>query len=288
MNNAQIKIDPNGKVAVRSLSTDPSFDIFLNGSIKIGSNMRINNTGHLLPIYSSNSCYLGNSTFPFQYIYGNNIWYLVSLQGSDMRFKENIKKIDSPLSKLLKMNGFKYDLKFNNADSIKDPSEQARMESLLKNRMGFIAQEVKDIVPEAVVYEKETDRYYIDYNTILTIAVEALKEQQAEIDLMRSEIDILKNSPKDKSASIESENDIQNPSLKQNTPNPFTDNTKIEMYVPNTVNNAILTVYNLQGEQISQKNLKERGSFSVVIEGHTLKAGMLRQSNITIMRYGVA
>jgi len=63
-------------------------------------------------------------------------------------------------------------------------------------------------------------------------------------------------------------------SLNQNIPNPFSENTTINMYLPNTVSRTTLYIYNMQGEQIKQIAVTERGNTSVTIEGHTLKAGM--------------
>jgi hypothetical protein len=64
-------------------------------------------------------------------------------------------------------------------------------------------------------------------------------------------------------------------------PNPFSANTTIKMYVPNTVSRSTLYIYNMQGEQINQIAVNERGNTSVIIEGYTLKAGMYLYTLIT-------
>lgn len=46
------------------------------------------------------------------------------------------------------------------------------------------------------------------------------------------------------------------------------------MYLPDTVSSAVLYINNIQGNQRKQINLYDRGSPSVTLEGHALKAGM--------------
>jgi hypothetical protein len=148
-----------------------------------------------------------------------------------------------------------------------------------KNRLGFIAQDLEKIVPEAVLYEEDADKYYIEYSAIIPVIVEAMKEQQttiegqqATIEKLTARIETLEgNSAKEKSATIDGTTPA---TLNQNIPNPFTVNTSIEMYVPNTVSRATLYIYNMQGEQIKYIAVNERGNTSVTIECHTLKAGM--------------
>nr|MDA3929107.1 T9SS type A sorting domain-containing protein [Prolixibacteraceae bacterium] len=62
--------------------------------------------------------------------------------------------------------------------------------------------------------------------------------------------------------------------LAQNIPNPFNQSTKINMYLPSEITKAILYVYTMQGAQIDQFEIYERGDTFTTIEGHSLNAGM--------------
>jgi hypothetical protein len=275
---AQMVIESDGDVGIHSLSTDASADIFLNGSVKIFSHSFFSKNGTFRPLSSSNSNYIGNSTFPFQYIHGTDIWANGSLlNGSDRRFKENFREIESPLEKLLQLNGLKYDFISDNADTLSSPKEKEKKELLRKDKMGLVAQDVLEVLPDAVEYDKEIDRYYLDYNAILTLVVEAMKEQQATINQLNDELDNLKSEKTMKSASLDTENLIEETkeaSLQQNIPNPFSATTKINMYLPETTSTAKLYLYTMQGEQVSSYPVQERGNTSVTIEGYTMKAGM--------------
>ncbi len=62
--------------------------------------------------------------------------------------------------------------------------------------------------------------------------------------------------------------------LQQNTPDPFTQNTRIDFYLPNTVQQADLYVYDTNQAQIMHFPLSERGEGSLTIQGQALAAGM--------------
>ena len=56
---------------------------------------------------------------------------------------------------------------------------------------GLIAQEVLDIVPNAVTGSEE-EQYYMDYSKLVVHLVAGMKEQQTQIDALQSEINLLK------------------------------------------------------------------------------------------------
>ncbi len=58
--------------------------------------------------------------------------------------------------------------------------------------LGFIAQDVKDIIPECVIYDELNDIYSIEYTMIIPVLVEAFKEQQKQIQDQQKDIDELK------------------------------------------------------------------------------------------------
>ncbi|MDR0683243.1 MAG: hypothetical protein LBG15_15595, partial [Dysgonamonadaceae bacterium] len=60
-------------------------------------------------------------------------------------------------------------------------------------------------------------------------------------------------------------------SLQQNTPNPFSQNTQIKYYLPATVKTAYLCIYDLQGTQLKQTAIPERGEGIYTLYGSELK-----------------
>jgi len=93
---------------------------------------------------------------------------------SSIRWKSNIVEIDNALEKVINMRGvyFNWDEEHGG-----------------QHDMGFIAEEVGKYVPEIVDYEK--DGVYItgmDYAAITPVLVQAMKEQQKQIEELKAEI----------------------------------------------------------------------------------------------------
>ena len=96
---------------------------------------------------------------------------------SDARVKENILTIDNALEKTLALRGVYY----NRTD--KDDKSQ---------KMGVIAQEVLKVLPE-VVNGSEDNVYSVAYGNMAGLFIEAIKEQQTQIESQKSEIEELKD-----------------------------------------------------------------------------------------------
>jgi trimeric autotransporter adhesin len=63
-------------------------------------------------------------------------------------------------------------------------------------------------------------------------------------------------------------------SLYQNSPNPFTQETEIKMYIPEGVGKATLYVYDLNGKSVQQLPVQARGQAEVKLSGGALTAGI--------------
>ena len=96
---------------------------------------------------------------------------------SDKRVKTNIKTIDNGLEKISKLRGVSY-----NRTDIDDKS----------NKIGVIAQEVKEVLPEVVLYNENDDKYGVDYGKMAGVFIEAIKELKAEVNSLKQEIKQLK------------------------------------------------------------------------------------------------
>jgi myo-inositol-hexaphosphate 3-phosphohydrolase len=108
--------------------------------------------------------------------------------------------------------------------------------------------------------------------------VEALKEQNSRINYLENKI---KDSQLKKASSDEfNEMATSDAMLKQNRPNPFSENTEIEFYLPSTVQKAMLNIYDLQGKQVKSMNIAEREYGNAVIYGSELQPGMYHYSLI--------
>ena len=110
-----------------------------------------------------------NGAFAF-FIFGN-LWANGSVYASDERFKQNITPIQTPLQKLMLLNGVEYEMKTKEFQ--KNHFQPGR-------QMGLLAQNVEKIVPEAV---SEKDGYKgVDYARLVPLLIESIKEQQQQIN----------------------------------------------------------------------------------------------------------
>jgi hypothetical protein len=94
---------------------------------------------------------------------------------SDERIKTNIKTIEYALDKVLLLRGVEYN------DFRIEPE---------RKRIGLIAQEVELIVPEVVRTSEEDGMKSIEYQNLVGLLIEAIKDQQKQINELKN---ILKN-----------------------------------------------------------------------------------------------
>ncbi len=97
---------------------------------------------------------------------------------SDRRYKQNITQLTGSLNKITSLNGYSYNWK-------QDEFPEKNFSD--KKQLGLIAQEVIDIVPEAV-HEGDDGYYSVDYQKMIPLLIEAIKEQQAEINDLKEAI----------------------------------------------------------------------------------------------------
>jgi len=161
---------------------------------------------------------------------------------SDKRYKKNISPIKDALSKIKSLQGVSY---------LWDKQNHPEMNFNDAPQIGFIAQDVEKIIPEAVM--KDNNGYYsMNYSTLIPILNEAIKEQTIIIEEMKNEITELR-------AEITNLKGQFGSKLKGSyftvTPNPFSQSTQIKYTLPNNIANAVYLVYDLQGKIIKKINV---------------------------------
>lgn len=90
---------------------------------------------------------------------------------SDARVKENIETIDNALDKVTQLRGVEYN---------KIGSEE--------KSIGVVAQEIREVLPE-VVKENEDGMLSVAYGNITGVLIEAIKEQQKQIEELKAQLD---------------------------------------------------------------------------------------------------
>jgi DNA-directed RNA polymerase subunit L len=99
---------------------------------------------------------------------------------SDFRFKTNIRPVTNALDKIKALRGVYFNW---NQNDYPDRQFGSNIE------LGFIAQEVEKIIPEIVTKDKTKDEFRsIKYDKLVALLVEAIKEQQKQIDSLKFEV----------------------------------------------------------------------------------------------------
>jgi hypothetical protein len=105
---------------------------------------------------------------------------------SDGRLKKNVKTIDNALDKVMALRGVTYDW-----DTLVNPA--MRLDA--KNHLGFIAQELETVVPQAVSTSSDSMKTKaVAYSELIPLLTEAIKEQQQTIQKQQGMIEKLEGS----------------------------------------------------------------------------------------------
>ena len=95
---------------------------------------------------------------------------------------KNVESLKGNLTKLLKLKGLYFDWKND---------EQTESYTHKKGQdIGFIAQDVEEVIPE-VVFTNSEGYKTLHYNKLVTVAIGSIQEQQTRINMMIEKLDFL-------------------------------------------------------------------------------------------------
>ncbi|MBQ3311135.1 tail fiber domain-containing protein [bacterium] len=123
--------------------------------------------------------YDGTTKYPYSKsvitLYANKVYAFTSTitSYSDRRLKENIVPVEKSLDKIKKINVYEFSMK---SDKNHEP------------RIGVIAQEIKDIIPQAVGIHPFTKYYYINSDWIMFNLINAIKELDKYVQDFQSDL----------------------------------------------------------------------------------------------------
>jgi len=107
---------------------------------------------------------------------------ITAFSASDIRFKENITAIESPIEKIKMISGNTYDWKAENKD----------IHGFEGNDVGVIAQEIEEVLPQLVV-TRDNGYKAVKYDKLVALLIEGIKEQQKQIEDLSNKINKLEN-----------------------------------------------------------------------------------------------
>lgn len=205
-------------------------------------------------------------------------------QASDQALKKDVKDFTKAMDIINQLRPKVY--------RFKDDGNYKLMNLPKGDRYGLIAEEVEKVLPGLVKqtkFETTTDAdklngkqsaavnfKALNYTELIPVLIKGMQEQQAVIDRQQQQIDELKQLIATVVASNASEaktgEAINGAYLIQNMPNPFTESTIVKCYVPSSVKQAQLALYDMKGNAIKSYKLSG-GMNNITINTAGLSSG---------------
>jgi hypothetical protein len=114
----------------------------------------------------------GTSAYRWSAVYSLN----GTINTSDSRMKKNVRDLDLGLDEIMKLRPVIYDWKNDTG----------------KDKLGFIAQELRKVVPNVVVGDESKETLGVLYSDMIPVLTKAIQEQQGQIDALKAENQKLK------------------------------------------------------------------------------------------------
>lgn len=161
---------------IGNASTSKSIIFFTGGDAPSNEKFRLNSSGFVMTAKvasdilpsASNTYDLGSGSYRWKTVYSNNL-----LNISDARLKTNIKSLNYGLQQILKLHPVQYNWKEGTETDTK---------------IGFLAQELRKIIPEAVVGDETKENLAVNYIELIPVLVRAIQDQQKQIEDLKQQV----------------------------------------------------------------------------------------------------
>lgn len=224
---------------------------------------------------------------------GSPDWIVVS----DSRLKKNVTNFTDGLDLLKKIRPVWFEY-----------NGQAGIETGDKKFVGIIAQEMQKVAPYTIGTFTHQDSLgnkteYLDYdaNAVTYILINSVKEQQRVIEEKDSELKavnaqvaelakrleqleriVASNTAKPLTGSAARlETNANGVVLEQNVPNGFSGSSAIKYFIPQSVKEASVNVYSVNGVKVSTYPVKERGESQLTISAEDFQNGVFLYDLVT-------
>lgn len=239
---------------------DPTLIINPSKNVGIGTatpNSKLTVAGAVTPS-TNNSSFLGNSTYRWKEIYCVN----ATINTSDINEKTNIQDLKYGIEDVMKLRPVTYNWKENDNGT----------------RIGFIAQELEQVIGEVVVNEE--GKYGVRYTEIIPVLVSGIKQQQEIITTQNQRIDQLEKEMEEIKAMIKNQSGSQPSQQKPGStgsmnvvPNPTYGKTTVNYTISGDYANASVIVYNELGQKMGEYVITQKGNGSVEVDATSFAGG---------------
>jgi len=244
--------------------------------------IRTNASGVAHVLDSNGNTGLGTASPGARLHVAGDIIYSGGTLSSDRRLKKNIESYNRGLETILSLNPVSYE--YNGKAGISTTSKQ----------IGIIAQELQKVEPELVTTfshseildEEGTIKNHGEFlgiqdGAIKWLLVNAVKEQQAMIDVQAEKIAQLEESIANIGTATDNSSNNTNVTLNgydlaeldQNRPNPFSNSTTIDYIIPTEAQNAEINIFGQSGQLLKTVTLQHVGKGTITLDAEDLPSG---------------
>lgn len=139
---------------------------------------------------------IGSSSGPFWRMYSREFYASTPADYrtySDRSLKQNIVKIPAALDTIMALEGVTYELIKHPMNNKLNERELTDVEIFIRDhQLGFIAQDLEQVLPQLVSEDETSGLKTVGYMGLIPVLVEAVKEQQRQIDAQWEEIELLR------------------------------------------------------------------------------------------------
>lgn len=302
---AQLRVDPYGRIGMGTNYPNPAYKLHIKGDLLLTTypDIPAPNTTPVEFRFKVGNGWPGAEM-------GTNIGTIAFWSGeagyndlaagsvytpSDSSLKTNIKPLTNALEKIKLINSYSYNFKGEN--------EKAK-----KLKYGFLSQEIEKVLPDITLNAKGVK--LLEYQQIIPLLVEGMKEQQKCIDSSKAKIskqdsvnsalqkqindlndkinsccNSNHSAPQGNNNSNNNTNnsvgnidvkltDQQSIVLQDNVPNPWAEQTTINFFLTQDVQKAEMLFYNTSGKLIQSVELTQRGNGTLNVFAENLSDGL--------------
>lgn len=199
---AQINVATNGNVGINV--PNPTYKLQVEGSMSFGC-WGTNSTWEKVILDWTSYQYGNPALYPYNdgqlsigksdkrvSVRATQIWSDNYTTTSDERIKQDISNLSNSIEKLKLLRGVNYLIKESHIKGIPQDSK----DNLQKKQIGFLAQELETVFPELVSKTDSTGLLGINYIGLIPVLVEAIKEQQIQIETLTKQVSELTSNSK--------------------------------------------------------------------------------------------
>ncbi len=199
-----------------------------------------------------------------------------TVSSSDARLKTSVSSLEQKKTQdiIMQLNPVSYyyktPAKAAGEDNVNEDTLEGNDQIYSKQHYGLIAQELQAVLPN-LVYDGGDTYLAINYTELIPLLIQQIQYLTDKVSNLEQSL-----SPEKSMAHAPARNSMANvqATLYQNNPNPYSAETVITYILPASIQDATIYVYDMNGLQLNQYALLERGEGKLVLSASEYEAGM--------------